>query len=213
MPIAVSCPECNTEYNVPDAAAGKQGNCKRCNAILFVPNRRKIDPERERAYAYAGDEPETTPTPQGAITINHRSLIRFFTIIVLLVATGITGAFIENNLEWRDSKAIRSENTALKSQIQAKEKEAYDATRKMNDIQNLINVTKQTADSQIKEANSIESQFGPYRNVFSSLIPEFKRTRATEVLRVTFICDANSVAIKDTEIINKSKLLQVPNNQ
>src|SRR5437763_1609709 len=36
MPIAVSCPECAAAYRVPDAAAGKVIQCKKCAARIAI---------------------------------------------------------------------------------------------------------------------------------------------------------------------------------
>ncbi|MEM9415402.1 MAG: hypothetical protein AAGA29_07995 [Planctomycetota bacterium] len=35
--IQFSCPSCNTQYKVPEKAAGKQATCKSCNASMTVP--------------------------------------------------------------------------------------------------------------------------------------------------------------------------------
>jgi hypothetical protein len=43
MPITLKCGTCQTVAEVPDAAAGKQGKCRKCGAVIRVPDRpRKI---------------------------------------------------------------------------------------------------------------------------------------------------------------------------
>lgn len=51
MPIQVKCPGCESVMTVPDAAAGRFGNCRKCDTRLRVPV-----PEAESEIAF-DDEP------------------------------------------------------------------------------------------------------------------------------------------------------------
>ena len=52
MPIAVTCPECASDYRVPDTAAGKAIKCKKCGArVSIAAGRNGAAPARNGSHA------------------------------------------------------------------------------------------------------------------------------------------------------------------
>ena len=56
--IRVTCPKCNTPYNVKDALAGKSVKCKKCDISMPVPAAppEAVDAAVEQAVAIESDE-------------------------------------------------------------------------------------------------------------------------------------------------------------
>ena len=62
MPIQVTCPSCNSQFNAPDNAAGKRTKCPKCGGIIDIqaaaPAEEIYEAEEEPMAAFTGEDLE-----------------------------------------------------------------------------------------------------------------------------------------------------------
>jgi hypothetical protein len=63
MPIDVTCDACGARFKAPDAAAGKRGKCKKCGAVIAVPEPVPAAASDDDMYDIA----EPPPLPASAV--------------------------------------------------------------------------------------------------------------------------------------------------
>ncbi|MFI4861466.1 MAG: hypothetical protein ACIAXF_12395 [Phycisphaerales bacterium JB063] len=103
--IQFSCPSCNTQYKVPEKAAGKQATCKSCNASMTVPMKSEggggaavsFDDDVVAAPFQAGSVFAPTssrrsgPSPVLLMGIGGGVLVLILAVVLIVVLTGGKG--------------------------------------------------------------------------------------------------------------------------
>ncbi|MBP86055.1 MAG: hypothetical protein CMJ64_04955 [Planctomycetaceae bacterium] len=67
MPIQFQCPHCGHSMQLPDAAAGKQGKCPKCQGVVTVPAgvaAAPASPEDEEFWSEVGEEKKDQPVEE-----------------------------------------------------------------------------------------------------------------------------------------------------
>jgi hypothetical protein len=96
MPIALSCPACKSQYQIPDQFAGRQTKCRKCGASLQIPARAAAAPapaeDGDLAFT-AGASPVAVQAYRRKPSGKGRSVWIVIAVVALLAAGAAAGVY------------------------------------------------------------------------------------------------------------------------